>query len=314
MSLPGNISLIGLFKGTGPSGFGWASTAEEVTEGLDLSDKQMLITGCNSGIGKETMRVLALHGATVFGAARTKQKASEACDSVDGDTRPVVCELSEPSSVRECADEVASAAPLDAIICNAGIMALPDLEQVFGYEKQFFVNHIGHFILVTELLDHLADDGRVVMLSSDAHRRAPKVGIEFDNLSGEREYGDWKTYGQSKLANLLFARELGRRFEEDDTARSANAVHPGVINTNLARHLHPVMKAGLALIEPLICKSVPQGAATQTYVAAHPDATRHNGEYFADCNVQKSSKNGRDMALARRLWDESEKIVAELDE
>lgn len=315
MSLTGSIALIGWFKGTGPNGFGWASTAEEVTEGVDLSGTHMLITGCNSGIGKETMRVLAMRGATVFGAARTERKATDACESVDGDTRPVACELSDPASVRQCADEVASHDdPLDAVICNAGIMALPELEQVHGYEKQFFVNHIGHFILVTELLDALADDGRVVMLSSDAHQRAPEAGIEFDNLSGERDYGAWKAYGQSKLANLLFARELARRFDDDETDRTANAVHPGVINTNLARNLHPLLQGAMSLVEPLLFKSVEQGAATETYVAAHPDADRHNGEYFADCNVEESSEAGRDMDLAERLWEESERIVQSLDE
>ncbi|MFB6350278.1 MAG: SDR family oxidoreductase [Bradymonadaceae bacterium] len=313
MSLIGTVGLIGWIKGTGPNGFGWASTAEEVTEGLDLSDKRMLITGCNSGIGKETMRVLAMRGATVFGAARTQQKAERTCESVEGDTRPVVCELSEPDSVRSCADEVASSeGSLDAIICNAGIMALPDLEQVHGYEKQFFVNHIGHFILVTELLEQLADDGRVVMLTSDAHNRAPEAGIEFDNLSGEDHYSDWTAYGQSKLANLLFARELGRRFEEDETDRTANAVHPGVINTNLARHLHPFLQGVMKVIEPVAFKSPEQGAATQTYVAAHPDAADHNGEYFADCNPEKSSEAGRDRELAERLWKESERIVDEV--
>jgi len=311
MSLIGTIGLIGWFKGTGPSGFGWTSTAEEVTEGLDLGDKRMLITGCNSGIGKESVRVLAMRGATVFGAARNERKATEACESVDGDTRPIVCELSDPESVRGCAEEVASEdAPLDAVICNAGIMALPELEQVHGYEKQFFVNHIGHFILVTELLETLADDGRVVMLSSHAHHRAPDEGIQFDNLSGERGYDDWTAYGQSKLANVLFARELARRFERRETDRVANAVHPGVINTNLARHLHPLLQGAMKLIEPLVFKSIAQGAATQTHVAAHPDAAEHNGEYFADCNVETSSEAGRDMELAERLWKESERIVA----
>jgi len=307
------MSFVSLMKGTGETGFGYGSTAEEVTAGLDLSDRVILITGCNSGIGRETMRVLVDRGATVFGAARTAQKARETCDSVDGDARPVVCELSEPESVLGCVEDVREAeAGLDTIICNAGIMALPELEQVHGYEKQFFVNHIGHFMLVTNLLDELADAGRVVMLSSEAHQRAPKNGIQFDNLSGEKNYDAWTAYGQSKLANLLFARELARQFQDDETDRVANAVHPGVINTNLARHLNPLLAGAITLVEPLFLKSIPQGAATQTFVAVHPMAAEHNGEYFADCNVSESSEAGRDMQLAERLWKESERIVQEV--
>jgi WW domain-containing oxidoreductase len=307
------MSLVALFKGTGSNGFGYGSTAEEVTEGLDLSGKRMLVTGSNSGIGHETLRVLAARGATVYAAARSQQKAEKACREVGGDAIPIVCELGEPDSVRQCVQEVSEDdEPLDAIICNAGIMALPELEQIHGYEKQFFVNHIGHFILVNGLLDRLADDGRVVMLSSEAHRNAPKSGIEFDNLSGERDYSPWAAYGQSKLANLLVARKLAKKFEADGTDRVANAVHPGVIDTNLGRHMNAMLRAALSVFKPLFLKSIPQGAATQTYVAAHPDAGKVNGEYFSDCNPAETTDNGRDMQLADKLWERTEEIVAEL--
>ena len=126
---------------------------------------------------------------------------------------PVACELAEPASVRAAVAKIKSLkVPIDGIICNAGIMALPTLNQAYGYELQFFTNHIGHFILVTGLIDSLAASGRVTMLSSRAHEAAPKGGIEFDNLSGEKGYSAWRAYGQSKLANLLFAKELARRF------------------------------------------------------------------------------------------------------
>jgi WW domain-containing oxidoreductase len=305
------MSLVAKLKGTGPTGFGYGSTAEDVIDGVDLAGKNILVTGSNSGLGLETMRVLAARGARVFGAARTDEKAERACEGVAGDTVPVVCELSEPESVSRCAAEVTGHSDtLDAIICNAGIMALPELQQKFGYELQFFTNHVGHFILITELLDHLADDGRVVLLSSDAHKAAPRSGIQFDNLSGEKGYSSWAAYGQSKLANLLCARELARRFE--GTRRTANAIHPGVIATNLGRHMNPIARAALKIGEPLFLKSAAQGASTQTYVAAHPDAATISGEYWADCNVARSSSNGQDSRLARRLWEESERIVDEL--
>ncbi len=305
------MSLYGMFKSKGPSGFGYGSTAEQVTEGLSLAGKTILVTGCNSGLGAEALRVLALRGAKVVGTARTAEKAREACAAVKGDTVPLACELSEPQSVRACVEAVKSQGlRLDAIICNAGVMALPKLEQKLGYELQFFTNHIGHFILVTGLLDQLTETGRVVMLSSAAHTMAPKEGIQFDNLSGEKGYGDWKNYGQSKLANLLFAKELARRFA--GTKRTANAVHPGVIRTNLARHMNPVARFFFGTVGPLALKTIPQGAATEVYVAVNPATAEVSGKYFADCNVAASRADADDAALAKELWEVSEKIVAEV--
>jgi NAD(P)-dependent dehydrogenase (short-subunit alcohol dehydrogenase family) len=305
------MSLYALLAGNGPSGFGYGSTAEQVTEGLDLSGQHILVTGCNSGLGLEAMRVLALRGATVIGAARTLDKATAACGSVEGSTIPVACELEEPTSVLACVQAVRDlGVPLQALIANAGIMALPDNQQLHGWERQLFVNHLGHFILVTGLLDSLAEDGRVVMLSSAAHLRAPELGIELDNLSGERGYTPWKSYGQSKIANLLFARELARRFE--GSGRVSNAVHPGVIATNLGRHMNPVMVAAMSIAKPLALKTIPQGAATEVWAAVHPDAGKINGEYLSHCNVASSSERGRDMALAAKLWEVSEAKVAEV--
>ena len=305
------MSLVSMFKGKGPSGFGYGSSAEDVTKGLDLTDRTVLLTGSNSGIGFETLRVLAKRGAHVIAAARTVDKAKGACDQVVGNTTPVACELSEPSSVLDCVAEVeALGRPLDAIICNAGIMALPKLETSHGYELQFFTNHVGHFILVTSLLDRLGDRGRVVMLSSDAHNGAPKEGIQFDNLDGSRGYGPWANYGQSKLANLLFANELSKRLE--GTGKTANSVHPGVIYTNLARSMNPIVRGALALGAPLVLKSLGEGAATQCYVAVHPGVDGVSGKYFADCNESKSSRHGRDEAMAARLWEVSEQIVQEV--
>lgn len=252
-----------------------------------------------------------MRGAHVIAAARTLEKARAACDSVGGETTPVACELSDPASVRACAAEViALGKPLDAIICNAGIMALPKLEQKHGYELQFFTNHIGHFILVTSLLDSLADKGRVVIVSSDAHNGAPSEGIQFDNLSGERGYRPWASYGQSKLANLLFAKQLAKRLA--GTGKTANSLHPGVIHTNLARSMNPIAKGALAIAGPLVLKSAAEGAATQCYLAVHPNVEGVSGEYFADSNVSKSSSKGRDDALAEKLWEVSEKIAAEV--
>lgn len=305
------MSLYEHFKRNGPSGFGYGSTAEDVTAGLDLTGKTILVTGCNSGLGQEALRVLAMRGARVIGSARTVEKAKAACDAVGGTTIPLACELSEPASVHAAVATVKAAGlRLDAILCNAGIMALPKPERAYGYELQFFTNHIGHFILVTGLLDQLTDDGRVVMLSSMGHTMAPKGGIQFDNLDATKGYSDWANYGQSKLANLLFAKELARRFQ--GTRKTANAVHPGVIATNLGRHMNPIMNTVFGFFGGLVLKSIPQGAATEVYVATHPSLAGVSGEYFADCNVAKSSATSRDAELAKRLWAVSEEIVAKL--
>jgi NAD(P)-dependent dehydrogenase (short-subunit alcohol dehydrogenase family) len=304
------MSLLSRFKRPGPNGFGYASTAEDVTRGLDLHPKTILVTGCASGIGLETLRVLARRGAHVIATARSLEKATAACAEAGAAATPLACDLSDPTSVRACVAKIkADDLQLDAIICNAGIMALPELTQVHGYEKQFFTNHIGHFLLVTELIHQLTPEARVVVVSSDAHRGAPRDGITLDNLSGERGYRPWAAYGQSKLANLLFARELSRRLPSPH--QTANAVHPGLIATNLFRSMPNFARVGLRALAPLIMKTPAQGAATQCYVATHP-ALAVNGEYFSDCNLARSSRLGRDRQLALRLWEASERIVRQL--
>ncbi|MDH3200488.1 MAG: SDR family oxidoreductase [Myxococcales bacterium] len=305
------MSLLSLFKGKGPNGFGYGSTAEEVTEGIDLSGRTMLLTGCNSGIGLETLRVLTKRGAHVIAAARTVEKARAAGDQVGGGITAVACDLAEPATVLDCVQQVkATGRPLDAIICNAGIMALPKLKQKYGYELQFFTNHIGHFMLVTSLVDNLANNGRVVIVSSEAHHQAPAEGIQFDNLSGERGYTPFGSYGQSKLANLLFANQLAKRLV--GTGKTANSLHPGVIHTNLTRNMNPIVEVAMGIGAALVLKSIPEGAATQCYAATHPGMQGVSGKYLADCNESRPGRHGRDPAMAEKLWEVSERIVAEV--
>ena len=306
------MSLVSLIKGRrGASGFGYASTAEEVTAGLELSGRTILITGANSGLGQESARVLSMRGARIVVAARTREKAAEACKGLAHEPIPVACELSDPASVRACVAELKTlGVSLDVLLCNAGIMALPKRELLHGQELQFFTNHIGHFMLVTGLLEVLSVDARVVMLSSSAHTRAPAAGIQFDDLSFANGYSPWASYGQSKLANLLFARSLARRFA--GTKRTANAVHPGVIATNLGRHMGLAARIGFPIAAAIALKNVGEGAATQCYVATHPSLAGVSGEYFADCNIAESSSHGRDAAMGDRLWQVSEEIVAKL--
>lgn len=291
----------------GNSTFGAQSTAEEVTAGFDLSGTTWLVTGCNSGLGHETARVLALRGARVVGAARTQEKAEKALAELGIEGDALACELSDLASVRAAVDTVRNFAPLNGIIANAGIMAIQKLELVHGYERQFFTNHMGHFVLITGLMDRLTQDARVVMLSSGAHRFA-KQGLEMDNLSGERDYDPWRMYGRSKLANMVFTRSLTARFE--GTARTANSVHPGVIETNLGRHV-PDPKALYDSMRSSM-KTTAQGAATQCYLAVRPEVAKISGQYFSDCAMAKTIPAGRDDELAEVLWTRSEEIAASI--
>ncbi len=283
-------------------------TAEQVTEGVDLSGKTALVTGVNSGIGQETMRVLALRGATVIGTARSEEKAAQACAACPGETLPLACELTDLESVRSCVNAI-GARPLDIVIANAGIMALPALEQVRGIEKQFATNHLGHFLLLTSLLDNVqaAPNARIAIVSSSAHLRAPQSGIEFDNLSGERNYSAWQAYGHSKLANVLFANELARRL---DPGVSVNSLHPGVIRTNLARNMKGPLMLALGLVMLPFMISVAQGAATSCYLVTSPEVAATTGGYFADCAPARSNPLALQRDMAERLWSVSETLTA----
>jgi NAD(P)-dependent dehydrogenase (short-subunit alcohol dehydrogenase family) len=296
------------------SPFGAESTAEEVTAGVDLTGRTALVTGATSGLGLETLRVLSMRGAHVIVTGRTLDKAREACATVAGRTTPIALELERWDSVAAAAEQVrALGTPIDMLICNAGIMALPQLEQVYGLEKQFVVNHLGHFILVHRLLDQVraAPQGRIVAVSSLGYRWAPAAGIEFDNLSGERGYEPNKMYGQSKLANALMTLELSQRFA--GTTTTANAVHPGVINTNLGRHFETWKRVAASLIGWTFMKSVEEGAATTCYVATAPALAQTSGYYFEDCNpvVPVAGKHMDDRALAAQLWARSEELTRE---
>jgi len=293
------------------SDYGFDTTADEVVDGLDLSGRTVLITGCNSGLGYESLRVLAARGAHVIGTGRTLAKAQAACDSVTGHTMPLECELSDFDSVAACAEQVEGLdVALDVLMCNAGIMALPKLEQVNGLEKQFVVNHLGHYLLTRRLLPQVeaAPAARIVILSSIGYRNAPPEGIQFDNLSGDKGYRAFTAYGQSKLANALFSSELARRYA--GTNVSSNAVHPGMVATNLGRYITGKPRDPDAPLRKGF-KTPEQGAATQVYVGADPRLAKVSGYYFEDCNpVMPDGPHMQDDALALRLWEVSEELTA----
>jgi NAD(P)-dependent dehydrogenase (short-subunit alcohol dehydrogenase family) len=296
------------------SDYGFATTCDDVAVGYELAGSTVLITGCNSGLGYESMRTLAAHGAHVIGTARTMEKAETACASVGGNTTPLVCELTDMQSVVACTEAVAKLdQPIDILMCNAGIMALPKLEQVDVngtlLEKQFVVNHLGHYLLTRRLLPQVeaAPAARIVMLSSMGYALAPKGGILFDNLSYSEGYKPFPAYGQTKLANALMAKELARRYADEPL--TANAVHPGVVGTNLGRYISGKPRDPN---EPLRkgFKTPAQGAATQVYVGIDDRLKGVSGYYFEDCNPSEmKGPYANDAVLAGQLWDVSEQLV-----
>lgn len=276
------------------------STAEAATAGLDLRGRTIVVTGCTSGIGQETMRVLALRGAHVIGSARSRASGDAACAAVEGRATPVVLDLADFDSVAAASDAIrALDVPIDALVCNAGVV-LDDLEQVRGIEKTFVVNHLGHYLLMRRLLDRVvaAPQGRVVVLGSGDERNAPVGGIQFDDLSG----ASWDArYAHSKLANGLFSLELSRRLA--GTRATSNCVSPGHTRSNILRHVGSRYRDD--------ARSVQQGAATPCWLAASPAASGITGAFYRDFAPAPQSDMQRDTAMAARLWTVSETLVGE---
>src|ERR1700677_3625973 len=253
--------------------FGATSTTDEVLEGVDLTGKRILVTGVSAGLGVETARTLAAHGAHVVGAARDLKKAEVATKQVragaakGGGLELVELDLASLASVRACADRLVDAGkPFDLVIANAGVMACPKGETSDGFETQFGTNHLGHFVLVNRIASLMKPGSRLVNLSSSGHRFAD-VDLEDPNFA-HTPYAEFVAYGRSKTANILFAVEFDRRHREAGVR--ATAVHPGGIKTELGRHMQPdeldklvaQINAQLAANEqpPFQWKTVPQGA------------------------------------------------------
>ncbi|MEP6886612.1 MAG: SDR family NAD(P)-dependent oxidoreductase [Gammaproteobacteria bacterium] len=292
--------------------FGARATADKVLAGIDLSGKRFVVTGCNSGIGFETMNALTANGGQVIGLARSLAAAKAACATVSPGATPLACDLADLESVTAAAAVIrAMPGPIDAIVANAGIANLPTLQTRYGVEMHFLVNHIGHFALINELSDLVRDaTGRIVIVSSNASlNQAPPQGIMFDNLDGHEYYKPLQFYRQSKLANGLHAGELSRRLSPRGIA--VNSLHPGAthgtgLNRSVSWPLRIAQSAGR-----LFMKSAPQGAATQAFLAASPQVSGITGEFWRNCQIAKGSPLLDDAELAQRLWQVSEDIVAQ---
>ncbi|XP_038074480.1 retinol dehydrogenase 13-like isoform X2 [Patiria miniata] len=284
-----------------------------------LDGKTVLITGGNTGIGKETARDLARRGARVILACRDLAKAEAAVADIREDTgnsnlAVVKLDLASLASVRECAEKInREESRLDILINNAGIMMCPEWQTEDGFEMQFGVNHLGHFLLTDLLLDLIKSStpARIINVSSLAHAYAK---MNWDDIQMRKGYNKRDAYGQSKLANVLFTRELSRRLRKIGV--TVNAVHPGVVATELSRH---VMKPGslasrlISLIRytPLVWvfKNPVQGAQTTIHCAVTPELLNTSGLYFSDCAPKEPSQHALDDDAARRLWDMSVEMV-----
>ncbi|XVF51468.1 hypothetical protein PTKIN_Ptkin04bG0187600 [Pterospermum kingtungense] len=260
-----------IFGWKGPSGFSASSTAEEVTQGIDGTGLTAIVTGASSGIGVETTRVLALRGVHVVMAVRNVDAGRNVKEAIlkeipGAEIDVMELDLSSMASVRKFASEYQSSSlPLNLLINNAGVMATPFMLSHDNIELQFATNHLGHFLLTNLLLETMKNtaresnkEGRIVNLSSEGHRFAYSEGIRFNKINDESGYYCWYAYGQSKLANILHAKELARHLKEEGVDITANSLHPGaIITTNLMRH-HGFFNSIGNMFGKYFLKSIPQ--------------------------------------------------------
>ncbi|XP_046443813.1 retinol dehydrogenase 12-like [Daphnia pulex] len=282
---------------------------------IGLDGKIAVITGANTGIGKETARELSKRGAEVVLACRDLNKAEEAADEIAKETGNKVTtlklNLASLKSIRAAAEELRARHPqIHILINNAGIMTCPQWKTDDGFEMQFGVNHLGSFLWTLLLIDNIkqAAPSRIVNLSSLAHTRGK---IYFDDLMLAKNYTPVRAYCQSKLANVLFTQELARRLE--GTGVSVFAVHPGAVQTELARHINESMNScvdgTLHFVSRYVFKTPEMGAQTSIYCATEESLTELSGHYFSDCAKKKPAKQANDKKAAERLWKMSEELV-----
>ena len=279
-----------------------------------LDGKTVIITGGNTGIGKETAIDLAKRGAKVIIACRSQARGENALKDIrkeSGSERVYLrlLDLASFASIRKFADEIISSeARLDILINNAGIMMCPFWKTEDGHEMQFGVNHLGHFLLTNLLLDLIKKSApsRIINVSSLAHTVVSTIDLE--DLNNETTYSRVFAYGESKLANVLFSRELNRRLVGSSV--SVFSVHPGSVTTELARHLFgDIVEFFLVPLRFIFFKNSKQGAQTSICCAVDNEIMKHSGEYFADCARKATSQAGYDMELAKKLWDYSVKVT-----
>ena len=305
--------------------FDATSTTDDVLQGVDLTGKRIVVTGASAGLGEETTRSLAAHGASVSMAARDPERNAAAAARIrtsvpDADLELRTLDLASLANVRLFATSfLADHDRIDVLVNNAGVMACPRAKTSDGFEMQIGTNHIGHFLLTQELMPAIGAESRVIALSSAGHRFSD-VDLEDPNFE-TTEYEPWVAYGRSKTANALFAVELDRRLV--DRGAHAYSLHPGGIVTELGRHLTEetlaVLTDSMATGQAMEWKTVPQGAATSVWAATAPELDAHGGAYLEDCHVAERNdipdarggikSNAIDPDRASALWTKSEEWI-----
>jgi len=307
------------------SQLGPETTTDQVVAGISLAGRTALVTGATSGLGVETARALAESGADVVLLGRDLDRLRGVNEDLQGRGFPgritrAELHLDDLDSVRRCAGELLAEQPqIHLLVNNAGVMACPLMRTKQGFELQFGTNHVGHFLFTCLLVPALiaGAPARVVNLSSAGHRFSD---VDLDDPNFERaDYEKWRAYGASKTANVLFTVELDRRLRERGVR--AFAVHPGVIQTDLARHLTQQDIERISSLPGRFYKTVPQGAATSVWAATAPELADRGGLYLEDCHIAERSLSAAtmggiqnyaiDATRAARLWAVSEELVGQ---
>ena len=274
-----------------------------------LQNKTAIVTGANSGMGMATVRALSDMGAKVIMLCRSEKRGTEALEKLSSekyrDLELILCDLGNYDSIRAFANIVRRGYDhIDILVNNAGFISLDRQETGEGLERQFGINHIGHFLLTMSLLDLIGEGGRIVNVASGAHKTGK---IHFDDINLTKGFNVIKAYSQSKLANVLFTRELARRVK--DRGITVNCCHPGAVATNIGIDRDTGFgKTVTRLLKPFF-QTPEQGARTAIFLASDDSVSDVTGEYFYKCRIAKSSKRSKDMELAKKLFEFSEELV-----
>ena len=275
-----------------------------------LKGKTAIVTGANSGMGMATVKALSDMGAKVIMLCRSEKRGREALDKLNADgprdLELILCDLGDYDSIRAFVSQVKKTCDhIDILVNNAGFISLDRQETKEGIERQFGINHIGHFLLTTSLLDLMGKGGRIVNVASGAHKTGK---IHFDDINLHKGFNVIKAYSQSKLANVLFTRELARRVK--DRGITVNCCHPGAVATNIGIDRETGFgKTITGLLKPFF-QTPEEGAGTAIFLASDDSVSGITGEYFYKCKIARSSKRSKDMELAKRLYEFSEELVS----
>lgn len=279
----------------------------------ELLGKTAIVTGANSGMGMATTATLSDMGATVIMLCRNRKRGETAINQLLNENSErslnlMICDLGNYKSIMHFVNEFKDKyVGIDILVNNAGFISLDRQETSNGLERQFGINHMGHFILTTNLIDYMKDGARIVNVASGAHKTGK---IHFDDINLTKGFNVFTAYSQSKLANVLFTRELAKRLKDKNI--TVNCCHPGAVATNMGVSRETGFgKTITSLLKPFF-QTPSQGASTAIYLATSPEVAEISGEYFYKKKISKSSKRSKDMVLAAKFYEFSEKLVEEI--